>query len=236
MNMAEYVQQISFILGLPAADNIEGVDLAAGVQIAFQELKAYMKTPVDKTVPYMQRIDLVALNIHTHRVLYVQAAKPRLGLTMSTIESGNVFQIAAAVNTYSPYGQANIINIDPIMRELALSQVRNVLGTDLQWVFDTENQVIYISYKDPVPTHVTVRYVPDFQDVSEIENPVWIDYLRRLSIAYCKQAFGRIRGKYKVADSNVELDGDILLQEATQEFTDIRNELKMKKSRLVVLN
>lgn len=236
MTMAEYVQQISFILGLPAAKNIEGVDIESAVTIAFQELKAYIKTPVDKTVPYASRIDLKALDIHTKRVLYVFAAKPRLGLTMSTIESGNVFQVAAAVNTYSPYGQANIINIDPIMRELSLSQVRNVLGTDLQWTFDVCNQIVYITYKDPVPTFVTVRYVPDFQDVSELENPVWVDYLRRLSVAYCKQALGRIRGKYKIADSNVELDGDVLLQEATQEFTDLRNELKMKKSRFVVVN
>lgn len=236
MTVAEYVQQISFLLGLPAAENIEHLDIEAGVSLAFQELKAYIKTPVDKTVPYQQRIDLKALGVVTKRVLYVSAAKPRLGLTMSTIESGNIFQIAAAVNTYTPYGQANIINIDPIMRELSLSQVRNVLGTDLQWVFDTLNQVVYITYKDPVPTHVTIRYVPDFQDVSEIENPVWVDYLRRLAVAYCKLALGRVRSKYRISDSNVELDGETLLQEANQELTDIRNELKVKKSRLVVLN
>ena len=236
MTVAEYVQQISFLLGLPAAENIEHLDIEAGVNLAFQELKAYIKTPVDKTVPYQQRIDLKALGVVTKRVLYVSAAKPRLGLTMSTIESGNIFQIAAAVNTYTPYGQANIINIDPIMRELSLSQVRNVLGTDLQWVFDTLNQVVYITYKDPVPTHVSIRYVPDFQDVSEIESPVSFDYLRRLAVAYCKLALGRVRSKYRISDSNVELDGETLLQEANQELTDIRNELKVKKSRLVVLN
>lgn len=235
MTMAEYVQQVSFILGLPASDNVEGIDIQQGVTLAFQELKAYMKTPVDKTVPYQSRIDLVANDIHTKRVLYVFAAKPRLGLTMSSIESGNVFQIAAAVNTYSPYGQANIINIDPIMRELALSQVRNTLGTDLQWVYDTQNQVVYVANKDPVPVFVTIRYYPLYNDVSEIVSDVWIDYLRRLSVAYCKLALGRVRSKYKVSDSNMELDGEILLNEANQEFADIRAELKIKKSKLVVV-
>lgn len=236
MKMEEYVSQIAFTLGLPANENIEECDFKQGVLIAFRELKKAMRTPVDKTVPYSTRIDLLAVGIKTKRVLYVQPAEPKLGLTLGSIESGNVFQVAAAVNVYSTVGQGNIINIDPIMKELALNQVRNTLSTDFQWRYDTQNQVVYCTHKDPIPVSVTIRYVPIFEDVSEIDSDVWTDYLFRMALANCKIALGRSRSKYTIEGSNVTLDGEALLAEGNQELQDIRAELKVKPSKLVVLN
>lgn len=236
MTMEEIVQQVSFMLGIPANENTEDLQVEQAVLIAFRELKRYMKTPVDKTVPYSPRLDLVALGIDTVNVLYVQAAKPRIGLTLSSIDSGNVFQVAAAVNTYNSIGQTSSLNIDPIMSEIAMAQVRNTLGTDFQWHYDPNNQVIYCAHRDPRPSQVTVRYVPNFKDVSEIKSPIWVDYLVRLSEAYMKLALGRSRSKYTVEGSNVSLDGDVLLQEANSNLETIRAELEDKRNKLVVLN
>ena len=236
MTMSEIVEEVSFMLGLPANDNTEGLQIEKAVQSAFRELKRYMKTPVEKTVPFSTRLDLVKLGIVTQKVLYVQAAYPRIGLTLNTIDSGNVFQVAAAVNTYSAIGQTSSLNIDPIMTEMAMAQVRNTLSTDFQWRHDTLNQVIYCAHRDPRPAMVTIRYVPDLQDVSEINSPTWIDYLLRLSEAKMKKALGRSRSKYRVEGSNVTLDGETLLTEANAELEAIRQELEAKKNKLVVLN
>lgn len=236
MRMEEIVDQISFMLGLPSNDNIEGVQIEKAVLIAFRELKRYMKTPVDKTVPFSTRIDLKKVGIVTNNVLYVQAAYPRIGLTMSSIDSGNVFQVAAAVNTYSAIGNTSSINIDPIMTEMAMAQVRNTLGTDFQWKYDPDNQVIYCVHRDPRPATVTVRYVPDYQDVSEIVSDTWLNYLIRMSEANVKISLGRSRSKYKIDGSNVSLDGDTLLAEANEELKTIREELEARKNKLVVLN
>lgn len=236
MLMTEIVEQVSFMLGLPANENVEGLSVEKAVLIAFRELKRYIKNPVDKTVPYATRLDLVKLGIHTKKVLYVQASRPRIGLTLGTIDSGNVFQVAAAVNHYSPIGQTGSLNIDPIMTEMAMAQVRNTISTDFQWKHDLDNQVVYCTHRDPRPTHVTIRYVPDYQDVSEIQSQTWIDYLVRMSEANMKKALGRSRSKYTVEGSNVTLDGDILLQEANTELDKIREELQSKKNKLVILN
>lgn len=236
MTMDEIIDQVSFELGLPANDNVEGIDFRKGVLIAFQELKRYIKTPVDKTVPFATRIDLKQVGIVTQKVLYVQASQPRIGLTMTNIDSGNVFQVAAAVNVYSAIGQASTINIDPIMTEMAMAQVRNTLSTDFQWKFDVDNQVIYVTHRDPRPSTLTIRYVPDYRDVSEIKSNSWINYLIRLSEAFIKKALGRSRSKYTIEGSNVSLDGDILLSEANAELEAIRAELEGRKNHLVVLN
>lgn len=236
MNMSEIVDQVSFMLGLPSNNNVENLDIKRAVLIAFRELKRYMKTPVDKTVPFATRIDLKKLGIKPVKVLYVYASTPRIGLTMNSIDSGNVFQVAASVNTYSAIGQTSAINIDPIVTEMGMAQVRNTLSTDFQWKHDPDNEVLYVTHRDPRPTQVTIRYVPDYQDVSEIKSPTWIDYLIRLSEANMKKALGRSRSKYTIEGSNVSLDGDVLLQEANAELETIRAELEAKKSKLVVLN
>ena len=236
MKMSEIVTQIGFDLGLPTSDNVEKQQIEQAVNIAFRELKRYIKNPTDKTVPYAPRIDLIKNGIDTVKVLYVYAARPRIGLTMSTIDSGNVFQVAAAVNVYSQVGNTASINIDPIMTEMAMAQVRNTISTDFQWKYDLDNQVVYCTHRDPRPTHVTIRYVPNYKDVSEIKSNTWIDYLIRLSEAHMKKSLGRARSKYRIEGSNVSLDGEILLDEANAELEQIREELEAKKSKLVVLN
>ena len=233
MTMEEIVDQVSFMLGLPANENVEDLQIEKAVLIAFRELKHYIKTPVEKTVPYATRIKLSDVGIITKKVLYCQACVPRIGLTMSSIDSGNVFQVAAAVNVYSAIGNTSSINIDPIMTEMAMAQVRNTLTTDFQWDSDSGHEVVYCTHRDPRPAAITIRYVPDYQDVSEIKNNTWIDYLVRMSEAYMKLALGRSRSKYKVTGSNVEFDGEILLQEANDDLTKIREELDAKKNKLL---
>lgn len=236
MKMSEIVQQVSFDLGLPSNSNVEQQQVEQAVLIAFRELKRYIKNPVDKTVPFSTRLDLVKLGIDTVQVLAVKPARPRIGLTLGTIDSGNVFQVAAAVNTYSAIGQTSSLNIDPIMTEMAMAQVRNTLSTDFQWRYDQDNQVVYCTHRDPRPAACTIRYVPNYRDVSEIKSNVWIDYLIRLSEAHMKKSLGRSRSKYKVEGSNVSLDGEILLDEANAELEKIREELDKKRTNLVILN
>ena len=233
MTMEEIVDQVSFLLGLPANENVENLQIEKAVLIAFKELKRYIKTPVEKTVPFATRIKLAENGIITVKVLRVMPAYPRIGLTMSSIDSGNVFQVAASVNVYSAIGNTSSINIDPIVTEMGMAQVRNTLSTDFQWDYDSSNDVVYCTHRDPRPVSVTIRYVPDYQDVSEIKNNTWINYLIRLSEAYMKKALGRARSKYKITGSNVELDGDILLQEADNDLAKIREELDAKKNKLL---
>lgn len=236
MKMSEIVQQVSFLLGIPANTNVEDLQIEQAVNIAFRELKRYIRIPVEKTIPFSTRIDLKAVGIVTDTVLYVQPAYPRVGLTMGSIDSGNVFQTATSVAMYSGIGNTNSLNIEPILTQMALAQVRNTISTDLQWTFDRNNQVIYCTHREPRPAVVTVRYVPDYQDVSEVNQPTYEDYLIRMSVANMKLALGRSRSKYRIEGSNVSLDGDTLLAEANAELESIRQELESKKRKLVVLN
>lgn len=236
MQMEEYISEIAFKLGFPSNKNIENASIEQAVMTSFREMKRYMDTPVDKTVPYSQRIDLKKVGIETVKVLGCQAANPRIGLAMSTIESGNVFQLAASLNAYGNISNASILNIEPIIKNLGYAQVRNCLTTDFQWKYDLPNQCVYCAHRDPVPAYVTIRYVPVFHDVSEITNQAYIDYIMRLALANMKISLGRSRSKYRIEGSNVTLDGETLLQEGNAEIEAIREELGQNQTKLVILN
>ena len=236
MEMKDYVRQISFQLGFPSNQNIEEVSIEEAMNIAFTELKRYVNTPVDKTVPFSTRLDLEKLGIHPRKIVSIIPAYPRVGLSMGSIESGNVFTLAAAVNAYAGAGSASLVNIDPLMTELGYAQMRNTLTTERQWKYDRPNNVVYCTYRDPYPAVLTIIYVPNFQDVSEVLNETQINYLLRLGLAQTKIALGRTRSKYKIEGSNVSLDGEALLAEGNAELEAIRQELGQKTNRLVVVN
>ena len=235
MTMDEIVDQVNFMLGIPANENVEELDTRQAVLIAFTELKRYMRTPVNKTVTYTPRIDLLAQGIHTVKVLWVYPAYPKIGLAMSNVDSNNVFQLAAAVN-YGAVSTSTTANIDPIINQLAMAQVANTMSKDFDWTYDIDNQVVYCTCKFSRPRSVTIRYVPDYQDVSEIKGQSWINYLIRMSEANMKKALGRTRSKYTVEGSNVTLDGDRLLEEANTELQQIREELLAKQNKMVVVD
>lgn len=235
MTMDEIVQQVSFMLGIPSNENVEGLDVQQAVLIAFRELKRYIKTPENKTVPFSTRIDLEAVGVVTNKVLYVYPAYPKVGLALSNVDSGNVFQVAAAVN-YGSLTTSTTADLDPIILQLAMAQAGNTLSQDFHWVHSVDNKCVYCTCKRARPSAVTIRYVPDYQDVSEIKSQTWLDYLIRMSEANMKKALGRSRSKYTIEGSNVSLDGETLLTEANAELEAIRTELREKKQKLTVLN
>lgn len=235
MKMEEIVDQVSFMLGIPANNNVEELQVERAVNLAFREAKRYIRTPALKTVPFSKRIDLVKVGIVTTVVRGVYPANPKVGLNLANVESGNVFQLAAAVNAGAMLNSTTA-NLDPIINQLAMAQASNVLSTDWNWRYDLDNQVVYITCKAPVINSVTIDYVPDYKDVSEITNKSWLDIIIRLSEAYMKKALGRSRSKYTIEGSNVTLDGEILLNEANSELEALRTEMQNKSNRLIVLD
>lgn len=234
MKLDEYVDEVDF--NLPMLTPADDVDLTKAVLVAFREVKRYIRTSVDKTVPYTTRIDLTKVGIDATQILNVIPSRPRVGLTLGSIDSGNVFQVAAAVNQQSFIGNTSRLNLDPIIAEMAMAQVRNTLSTDFQWRPDMANQVVYCTHKDPRPATVTVTYVPNFKDVSEITDNSWVDYIIRLATARAKVKAGRARSKYRVEGSNVSLDGETLLSEGNAELEQIREELEARRRKLIVVS
>ena len=86
MTMNEIVEQVAFMLGIPANDNIEDLQIEKAVLIAFRELKRYIKTPTEKTVPFNTRVQLKKVGIDTRKIVNVSPASPRIGQRLTSLE------------------------------------------------------------------------------------------------------------------------------------------------------
>ena len=104
-------------------------------------------------------------------------------------------------------------------------QLRNTMATDLVFRFDKHTDQLYVSCGFDRPEYITIEFVPQYTDVSQIVSDFWIDILLRLSIAICKQAIGRIRKKFTQSNALWTLDTDIL-QEGIDEENAIREKME----------
>lgn len=105
-------------------------------------------------------------------------------------------------------------------------QTRNTIATDLVFRFERDTGNLYISCGFDRPEFITIEYIPRYDNVSEITSDFWIDIITKLSVALTKQIVGRIRSRYTQTGAIWEQDGDTLLQEANDELTKIREDLK----------
>lgn len=213
MTIQEYIDEVEFSLGAPVVNlEIKGYT-ERFIMRAFRELKRYISTPSFITVPYAgTAIDLSSYNVYT--VINVMRNQPTYG---TFIQDADVFSLASSYY--------NMNNIDNYTNRMLILQQRNTISTDLDYLWNPDTKQLLISTNPPFPPALTIQYVKDFKDVSEVTDPYWVDILLRLSIAYSKQALGRIRSKYKLQGAQYDLDGDTLIQEANSEIETIRNHL-----------
>lgn len=215
--ISDYVNYIKVQMGGSVLKLMIENDLPYIVEkIAFEDLKNYMKTVHTMTVGFSRIINLEGKKVANVKFVLRNINNSTTITGMDT----NLF----IYQTQGQYG-INQFAKDQITYNLLINQVKNTMSTDLDFNYDKVNERLYIYAHNPIPSAVTIGYVPEFTDVNEVYSPHWMSYLKRLSVAYAKEAEGRIRSKYTVNSGAYQLDGDKLLAEAQNELNQIRSEL-----------
>jgi len=232
--LPELVQSVEFLV--PRIRDVENKPTVTAIKLAFREMKGWDSLEVERTVRFARRIDLAhpSVNIKAKSVSEIIRAQPLEGTAIGA-GGTDVFSLAVSLNS-NYYGLGNgVTDISPVARRLLSRQIRNTLQTDLNFSFHRGDRYLYITHAVPLPTHITVRYVPDYQSVEEIDDERWSTYLLRLSVAYLKMAVGQVRGKVNLPGS-VQLGGERLIQEAKEEFAEIRSEVADSAEDLLFIN
>lgn len=108
---------------------------------------------------------------------------------------------------------------------LTSSIYNSITGGSADIDFYQDGDKLYVDVKGG-ESIVTLQYLPDYQSVSEIDEPYWINYVMRIGLALTKIALGRARTKYNISNLPYEMDGDTILSEGTTELETITDELK----------
>lgn len=217
MTREEYIEDIKISLGAPVV-NIEIEEILGKlVDKAFREIRRYVTETHFVTVPYSTSgIDVSKYHIDTVEYIFRTQNPARTTdftdiYTLSTINTGNSSPVNLLLSDY--------------LYRTQMTQIKNTISTDLDYTYDKAAQKLYINTVYPIPQTLTIVYIPEFKDVSDIKENYWINYVQRLSLAFAKETLGRVRGKYDLSSSLYKLDGNTLLQEGISERDTIRQEL-----------
>jgi hypothetical protein len=218
MTLAEYTEEISFILGGSEVCIEIEKDLPRCVNRAFREIKRYVTTPAYMTIPFDSRsggntVDLKDKNVYS--VVNVMRPNSYNSISMNTLD---VFGLA---QSYSA-----ITNMPSYMNRVLRLQQMNTISTDLDFIWDAHTKKLSITMNPPYTSQVTIQYIPDYKSVEEITEVYWVDFILKLATAYAKQVLGRIRSKYTLNSSQYALDGETLLAEAKEEIAEITTFLR----------
>lgn len=236
MTLSAIVEEVKFKLTGGVIDiELDDAALEKTVQAAFRELQRYISTPTYKTIPFSKCIDTKELNIsNVITVMRTSELSSGSGSNSSGIDPmlGTMWQFFA--------GGGNMYNFNNYAYNYAsyntLSQIRNTTSTDLNFIFDLNNQKLYINTSTGTPSNITIVYIPVYNNIEDIKSNYWIDILIRLSVALAKLTLGRIRSKYTQTNALWALDGETMLAEGNAELAEIREHLKINSHKIYPLD
>ena len=215
MTREEYVEDIKISLGSPVVDvEVEGI-IGKLVDKAFREVRRYIVETKFLTLPYSTGgIDLSEYHVDSIIQIFRTRNPNRVA------DFSDIYALSSVYN--ANVNSTNLMMSDYLYRT-QLHQLKSAMSTDLDFTYD--KPILHVNTFYPRPDSITIAYIPEFRDVSEVKEQFWINYIQRLSLAFVKESLGRVRGKYKLSSSLYTLDGDTLVSEGIAERDAVRAEL-----------
>lgn len=196
------------------------------VNRAFSELKHYIADTRTVTVPYNDVIDTSKLNVNISAIQYLMRGQSS---TKYMPVQDVMFYYSNGINQTS-YG------MEDYARGLMTQQNLANISTDLDFYYDKPNKKLFVNCNTVKPTSLTIEYIPEYTRVEDITESYWQNLLKRFSVAFAKQIYGRIRSKYTLNSSQYTIDGPTMLSEGNQELETIRTILKENNDTLFVID
>lgn len=210
---------------------IDDATLDKIIQAALREVQRYICETNFITIPYSKCIDLSNKENTNGKQIKVNSVS-RVYRTQGYVNNGNstTMDPMQVAQWQMLSGTGNMYNFqDYVYNYLSwntLLQIRNTTSTDLAFVFDKASNNLYINTSSDVPSLITVEYVPDYTDVSEVASDFWIDVIMQMAIALTKITLGRIRSRYTQSNALWTQDGETILAEGNSEYQALQEYLR----------
>lgn len=227
----EYLDDMHLEVPWTKGELNEGDDMKLLMK-AFRELKEKLHEYADLTVPYRERISVKDLKVKDF--ISIRRAQVPAGLNVDNTSVGNVFTSLAGMAAVPNTGAYHAY-FDRYVQLMLCQTLKNTVSEDLQYHYDQQNQFLYVAANVPKPLYVTITYIPDYDDPSELKTSFAQNQLRKLAVAYMKIHVGSKRRKVKLPGSPVQLDGETLLSEGLEELKSTREYLVANNTPQVVL-
>lgn len=196
------------------------------VNRAFSELKHYIADTRTITVPYNNVIDISKLDVKISAIQYLMRGQ----------SSTKYMPMQDVMFYYSNNITGTGYDVDDYARALMVQQNLAAISTDLDFYYDKPNKKLFVTCNMVKPETLTLEYIPEYDSVDDVTESYWQNLLKRFSVAFAKQIYGRIRSKYTLNSSQYTIDGPTMLAEGNQELATIRQLLEDNNDTLFVID
>ena len=232
MTLQEYIDEIKLeltgeVLDIELSDEI----LGKIVNKALREVQRYIDTSKLVQVPFSRCIDLTPLNCTSVTKVYRTKGYIATDGNVEQIKSGDLDPFQAQMwKVFSNNGTMYNLQ-DYVLNYLSyntLLQMRASSSTDLSFkeVHNKDEHKLYLNVMQEEPQYVAIEFVPKMVDASDVVDPYWTNILLRLSVALTKVTLGRVRTRYVQNNALWTQDGEIMLNEGTEELNNLRETLR----------
>ena len=203
------------------------------IDAAMREIQRYICSTKIITIPYSKCIDLSQVKDESGNNIKVSSISRIFrtnGYLDTSADRGGMLDPMYVAQWQLLSGTGNLYNFQDYMSNYmswnTLLQIRNTTSTDLLFKYDKASNKLYINIVSDLPSHITIEYVPRYDDVDEITSDYWIDMLMRLCVALTKVTVGRIRTRYTQSNALWMQDGQQILEEGNSELAELRQHLE----------
>ena len=237
MKKDEYVKFVILQLGGTVVDIELENDIGSFVDLALLKVKPFIGTSRLITVPAgNNHINLSKYHVYTVVNVYkantgaltsVSDSQASVQGTSSSVDDSYMF----APNLFNYYdaftgASSDMNSMDSLAITVLTKQLVNTIrGGTSDVDFWQDGDELYLDVSG-IGGDVTIEYIPDYQDVSEISEPFWVNFILNMTMALTKMALGRARSKFNISGLPYELDGDALLNEGQAELDALNEQLR----------
>lgn len=225
MQLADIREEIKLkLFGYVLESEITDETIDKIIYSCLRELNRYYDNNVLITIPFSRCIDMTEYNVSSvtriYRVEGFTGNNEHSGVVDPTLMAqyqllGNVGNMARYNDAMYAYASWN-----------TMLQIRNTLSTDLAFQYDKQGNKLYINVSNGEPTTITIAYIPKLVEPEDIVSDYWIDVLIRLCVATTKITLGRIRTRFTQSNILWQQDGELMINEGTQELNELRTTLQ----------
>lgn len=229
---SQYIQYIKLMLGA-VKDNESSLEylndtLTEFVKVAFSEVEPYINVRKRVTLPWDTSssggaIDFKLLKIKAKSVTAVRRGSPQ-GYMNNTYTSSSIGSYY--YGWFLPIGSRFNANFDPIVMEQLMLKCTNEISGDKHFLFDYDNQYLFINFNQQYPSSATIDFIPEYISAEQVDDTYWVNILQQYSLALVKISLSHYRGKFTDVDgAPYKLNYQKLEQEGREERDKIWSEL-----------
>lgn len=222
---SKIIKYVKSKLGYPVVN----VELTLGqfkecIQEALDEISPWVVQPHYITLPYSSKIDTSKYNISY--VINVIDANASQFSNLGTSGNIDVFdtQFSMSMQSYSPYQSILYSSLELGLMSRISSDIKGTSGVNWTWIRD--DKALYVDTHDKSTTQVTIEYSPRISCVEDLDEELYMNFMKKFTLAFCREVLVSIRGKYKVSGSPTELDSSEQDSKSSSELDRLRSELR----------